>query len=93
MAFAILCWKITPESPRWLLTKKKVAQADLIMRKIAKTNGAQPPEDLMPRLIKIANDTSGVVYGMGSLFTSWKMFNSPASHLNLSFSVEISHNY
>ena len=73
MAFVFLCWKITPESPRWLLTKKKVAQADLILRKIAKTNGVQPPEDLMPRLMKITNDTSEVVYGMGSLFTSCRL--------------------
>ena len=73
MAFAFLCWKITPESPRWLLTKKKVSQADLILRTIAKTNGVHPPEDLMPRLIKIADDTSEVIYGMGSLFTSWRL--------------------
>ena len=73
MAFAFFCWTITPESPRWLLTKKRVSQADRILREIAKTNGAEPPEDLTPRLIKIANDTSEVVYGMGSLFVSWRL--------------------
>jgi OCT family organic cation transporter-like MFS transporter 4/5 len=73
MCFAFFCWKITPESPRWLLTKKRVVEADIILRKIAKTNKAVPPKDLEQRLHVIANESSEVSYGILSLFVSWRL--------------------
>ena len=46
-----------PESPKWLLVKGKVDQAEKILRKVVKFNGTQWPEDfeLQPVVCIIGN--------------------------------------
>ncbi|CAN7988812.1 unnamed protein product [Ixodes hexagonus] len=46
-------WKLLPESPRWLLTQNRVDEAVVILRRIAKTNGVLPPENLASDLMKV----------------------------------------
>ena len=40
------CCSIIPESPRWLYSKNKEEQAEVIVRKMAKINHAELPEKL-----------------------------------------------
>jgi hypothetical protein len=41
MAFVFFCWKIVPESPRWLVHQGRTEEARKILVKIAKTNQAE----------------------------------------------------
>ena len=69
MGFIFFCWKIVPESPRWLISKGRTEEAAEIMTNIAKTNKAEVPKDLEPRLEEMANETAEISYGYISLFT------------------------
>eukprot|EP00795_Rhopilema_esculentum_P001124 gene1124-15466_t len=42
-AFVIVFWKCVPESVRWLRVNDKVDEAEVILRKVAKTNGKIQP--------------------------------------------------
>ena len=68
MAFVFFCWKIIPESPRWLVSKGKANQATEILTEIAKVNKTDPPEDLGEQVNKLANETAETAYGYLSLF-------------------------
>ncbi len=38
MAFIFFCWKIVPESPRWLISKGRVEEANSILEEICMVN-------------------------------------------------------
>jgi OCT family organic cation transporter-like MFS transporter 4/5 len=73
MVFVFFCWTILPESPRWLLTKKRVSEAKNILIKVAKTNKAEVPKDLEEKLHTLANAKSEASFGYFSLFASANM--------------------
>ena len=73
LAFVFLCWTILPESPRWLLTKKKVAEAKQILEKVAKVNKVDVPKDLEEKLTIIANAKGEATYGYISLLSTWRL--------------------
>lgn len=50
----IVCFplfRLIPESPRWLLSQNKIEDTMVILRRIAKTNGVDEPEDLASDLV------------------------------------------
>ena len=62
LAYVFLCWTILPESPRWLLTKRKVSEAKEILVKVAKVNKVDVPKDLEEKLTTIANAKGASIY-------------------------------
>ena len=70
MAFIFVCWKIIPESPRWLVSKNRVQEAYNIMEVIAKKNKTVLPDDAEEKLRELGEDTSEKSYGYLSLFSS-----------------------
>ncbi len=74
IAFIFLCWKILPESPRWLIQMKRTEEAKVIMEDIAKVNGVSPPKDMDERLAAMAEDsTDSAALGYLALFSSWTL--------------------
>ena len=62
-------FRLTPESPRLLLTQGKVDKAEKIIRNIITTNGEKIPDNIEEQLQEIAEDISEEkVYGVLSLF-------------------------
>lgn len=60
------------ESPKWLADRGKIPRAIKELRKIAKVNHTQLPDDLILSLKKLA-ERKEKVYGVMSLFTSWRL--------------------
>ena len=44
--------RLVPESPRWLVTRGKVAEAKVILSKMAKANGARFPERVFEEMVE-----------------------------------------
>lgn len=68
MVFIFFCWKILPESPRWLVSKGRLKEAKKVLEKIAKTNKAQLPDNVEEELRRMNEDTAEKSYGYLSLF-------------------------
>uniref|UniRef100_V5HJW2 Putative organic cation transporter 1-like protein n=2 Tax=Ixodes ricinus TaxID=34613 RepID=V5HJW2_IXORI len=49
----ILYWKFLTESPRWLLSQNRIAEASAVLRNIAAKNGVRPPADLDSKLERV----------------------------------------
>ncbi len=63
--------RLSPESPRLLLTQGKVDKAEQIIRGIKKWNGEDPGENLREELEQISREISGEEKaGIFSLFSS-----------------------
>lgn len=45
-------WFVLPESPRWLLMKERLEEANTILKSIARVNGKEMPEEYTARLQK-----------------------------------------
>ncbi len=66
--------RLSPESPRLLLTKGKVAEAEKIIRTIKRINGEEVPEDFTQQLQEISAEISGEKRaGVFTLFSSRRM--------------------
>lgn len=60
--FSSYYW-ITPESPRWLLSKNRIDEAEVIVQKMAKVNKKQIPANFLRQL-----QVSFIVLGLKDCF-------------------------
>ena len=64
--------RLSPESPRLLLTKGKIDEAEKIIRRIKKTNNEEIAEDFRSKLEEISESIGGGQkdFGVSSIFKS-----------------------
>ncbi|XP_071114254.1 organic cation transporter protein-like [Haliotis cracherodii] len=68
-ALILIMWWFIPESPRWLLSRGRDAEAEQIIRKAAEVNGVDlPPKIFDKSTLKQENQPQGKV---------WEMFTTP----------------
>lgn len=68
-----LTYKITPESPRWLVTQGRLEEAKKIMVRIAATNKAKIPTDIDAKLQAVIDENNETAYGYFSLLRNWQL--------------------
>lgn len=60
------------ESPRWLASRGKMVQCEKMLRRIAKVNGTTLNDDAL-EMLKIHSSNPEKIYGVMSLFSSWRL--------------------
>ncbi len=50
LGLLFLAWKLVPESPRYLLTRGRVREAEAVLSNMSRVNGNAEPKDLFQRL-------------------------------------------
>lgn len=73
LVFVFACYKIIPESPRWLVSRGRTAEARVILEEIADKNKVPSPDDMSEKLVEMAEETKEVSLGFLSLFSSWTL--------------------
>lgn len=66
-------FRLIIESPRWLASKGKIKRCVKELSKIARINKTKLPEEIEMKLQKIINTNNEKVYGVMSLFSSWRL--------------------
>ncbi|XP_069687232.1 carcinine transporter-like isoform X2 [Periplaneta americana] len=71
-ALFFFCYRLFPESARWLAAKGKTRRCARELRHIATVNGTFLPDDAMVKLKLIAAKKERI-YGLASLFSNWRL--------------------
>ncbi|XP_046583354.1 organic cation transporter protein-like [Haliotis rubra] len=67
-ALMLIMWWFIPESPRWLMSRGRDAEAEMIIRKAAEVNGVDLPPSVFTKSSTEKNQPQGKV---------WEMFTTP----------------
>lgn len=73
-----LCFRLIPESPRWLLSKNRVEEAKQAFEKIAEVNGKKAPLDLHQTLKKLADENEAKDESIFSYIIICDLFRYPS---------------
>ncbi|KAJ4432373.1 hypothetical protein ANN_20992 [Periplaneta americana] len=65
-------FRMFPESPRWLASSGKTAECEKVLSNIAHVNGNTLPENTFT-ILKKADQAKEGHFGVGSLFSSWRL--------------------
>ncbi|XP_026479554.1 solute carrier family 22 member 4-like [Ctenocephalides felis] len=71
-AMFLISNKYMIESPRWLASRGKMVQCEKMLRRIAKVNGTTLNDDAL-EMLKIHSSNPEKIYGVMSLFSSWRL--------------------
>ena len=72
-----MCFRLIPESVRWLLTKNRTYQAKRIILRVAKFNGQDLPEDDLLEQVPLQNGVQAEGVGRDKPPSVLDLFRSP----------------